>query len=404
MKKSILVIVVAFLVNHASAQWQTNGPSPGGVGIECLTIIGSDIFAGTELSGIYISSNNGSSWTSASTGLPANTTVGSIAASGSNIFAGTNGNGIYLSTNNGGSWAPVSTGLPGGANFTSIVISGSTILAATGVPYGSGVYASTNNGASWTAANTGLPNSLDVNCLAISGSNIYAATESDMYLSTNNGSSWTSINTGLNTFINSVVVNGNNIYAATYAHGVCLSTNSGASWTQELNGLTDSAINVIGVSGSDLIASTNNGLFLSTDNAANWAPLATGITKYDNINLTDIVTSFAVNSTTIFAGTGGNGVWQQLAADITAVKEVPVSPSTQLNLYPNPANNNFTIETTTPGSQQLQLFDLTGNLLITQTIQNSKTTVDASGLAAGVYLVSMKGGEAASTQKLVIAK
>ena len=52
---------------------------------------------------MFLSSNNGSSWSAVNTGLT-NTYVYALAISGNNIFAGTNGNGVYLSSNNGCSW------------------------------------------------------------------------------------------------------------------------------------------------------------------------------------------------------------------------------------------------------------------------------------------------------------
>jgi ligand-binding sensor domain-containing protein len=90
--------------------------------------------------------------------------------SGSNIFAGTYGGGVFLSTNNGTSWTAVNSGLKD-SSVRCLATSGSNIFAGTD----SGVFLSTNNGTSWTAVNSGLPNA-DVNCLAVSGGNIFAGT------------------------------------------------------------------------------------------------------------------------------------------------------------------------------------------------------------------------------------
>ena len=100
------------------------------------------------------------------------TYVLSLAVSGSNVFAGTGGGGVFLSTNNGTSWAAVNTGLTN-TSATSFAVSGSNVFAGT---FGGGVFLSTNNGTSWAAVNTGLANTL-IRSLAASGSNIFAGTD-----------------------------------------------------------------------------------------------------------------------------------------------------------------------------------------------------------------------------------
>ena len=61
-----------------------------------------NIFAGTLDGGIYLSTNNGSSWAEINNGLISQSVVSlQVSSDGSNLFAGTNGNGVYLSTNNG---------------------------------------------------------------------------------------------------------------------------------------------------------------------------------------------------------------------------------------------------------------------------------------------------------------
>jgi len=69
---------------------------------------GTKLFAGTD-GGIFLSTDNGTSWTAVNTGLT-NTTVHALAVSGANLYAGTEG-GVFLSTDNGTSWTAVNTGL-----------------------------------------------------------------------------------------------------------------------------------------------------------------------------------------------------------------------------------------------------------------------------------------------------
>jgi hypothetical protein len=60
-----------------------------------LAVNGSNLFAGTFGGGVFLSTNNGTSWTAVNTGLTANITVSSFAVSGSNLFAGTSGSGVW---------------------------------------------------------------------------------------------------------------------------------------------------------------------------------------------------------------------------------------------------------------------------------------------------------------------
>ena len=73
-------------IDLTHAQWaQTNGPYGGN--ILSFAISGTNLFVGTD-DGIFISTNSGTNWTAANTGLT-NTDVNSLAASDADIFAGT---------------------------------------------------------------------------------------------------------------------------------------------------------------------------------------------------------------------------------------------------------------------------------------------------------------------------
>src|ERR1039457_3859816 len=104
----LIILLILLRTQILFPQWtQTNGP--GGGQVNCLTVCGNNIFAGSD-GGVFFSSNDGISWNKANNGL-ANVTVQSFTVSGNSIFAGTKGNGIYLSTNNGAVWTQINNGL-----------------------------------------------------------------------------------------------------------------------------------------------------------------------------------------------------------------------------------------------------------------------------------------------------
>jgi len=80
--------------------------------------------------GVFLSTDNCTTWTAIDSGLPTNATVPSLAVSGNNIFAGTQGSGVFLSTNNGTSWTAVNNGLTN-TQIQSLAVSGSNIFAGT---------------------------------------------------------------------------------------------------------------------------------------------------------------------------------------------------------------------------------------------------------------------------------
>jgi uncharacterized repeat protein (TIGR01451 family) len=77
---------------------------------------------------------------------------------------------------------------------------------------------------------------------------------------------------------------------------------------------------------------------------------------------------------------------------------------TVMNLYPNPSNGNFTIELNTKEKQSIQVFDITGNVVISQSIENGKAIIDGSHLAAGIYNINIKGSNSVANKKLVIVR
>ena len=198
----LIVISCTLFYSSLNAQWvQTNFPYSGTV--NCLAdgpngVGGKNLFAGTEGGGVYLSTDDGTSWQAANNGLGGSVAVRSIVISGLNVLAMTEG-GIYYSTNSGSSWqaaAPISTELK------CIAIKDSNFFAGTYDPNGGGeVYRSTNNGTSWTEVNNGSAGG-SVYAFAVSGSNIFAATQvfdltGGIYLSTNSGTSWIPKNQGI---------------------------------------------------------------------------------------------------------------------------------------------------------------------------------------------------------------
>jgi photosystem II stability/assembly factor-like uncharacterized protein len=306
-------------VSAGTNSWTSNGPE-GGI-INSLAIhpsTPSTLYAGFYGGGVFKSVDSGGAWHSSNIGL-ANLDVHEVTINPvipSTVYAGTS-NSVYKSTNDGESWTKASTGL--NASVGSLIIdptTPNTLYAGTG---SSGIYKSTNGGENWTEANTGL-SSFVVSDLAINPSTtttLYAAVGIyGVYKSTNGGGNWNLANNGLpaiaspsalviNPIAPSTLYLGLDSVGGIYTGGVYKTTNSGGNWTAVNTGLTDIDIRALAidpVTPNTLYAATDGGgVFKSTNGGGNWNAI--------NINLTVFrLASLAINpldSDTLYAGTFG---------------------------------------------------------------------------------------------------
>jgi hypothetical protein len=73
-----------------------------------------------------------------------------------------------------------------------------------------------------------------------------------------------------------------------------------------------------------------------------------------------------------------------------------------IQLYPNPAKDQLTIENPFDGEAELSIFNLQGLELISLTIDGHSTEVNTSGLLPGTYLVKINNRNKSSLQRLII--
>lgn len=334
-----------------------------------------EIFAGSGGGGIFLTTNNGTSWSKVDTGL-FNLGISSLIINGENIFAGTYGGGVFLSTDNGKTWA--ATALD--SQFVwSLALSGSNIFAGTQ----KGIYLSGNNGSSWNQINSGL-SSLVVNSIITIGSNIYAGTTGGVFISTNEGTNWTISDSGLtNNYIWSLYTYGSNIYAGTEA-GIFKSTNNGSKWTKF--GLDSLYTYSFASTDTMLFAGTTGGVFYITKSDSNWTPLNNGLAN-------NIVTSLLIVDTNLFAGTEGVYLISLNQINtVTGVKDNLISIPNEFLLsqnYPNPFNPTTTINYSVSKESLVSIivYDALGREVKTlvngeKPAGNYKSTFDGSRLAS----------------------
>lgn len=132
------------------------------------------------------------------------------------VYIGGNG-GLYKTTNAGTSWSSASSGISGYVYDITINHNNTNVLyAATG----NGVYKTTNQGTSWSYTGCSSVNDLAID--PTDSSIIYAGTNTGVYKTTSSGSSWTIMNSGLeDTYITSLGINPNTyLFAGTETAGM----------------------------------------------------------------------------------------------------------------------------------------------------------------------------------------
>lgn len=263
----LAVLLSSAYTNPLLGQWiQTKGND--GSDLVSLTGSGMDIFVGTDIGGVFLSTDDGTSWSQIKPFI--DTAVYVLTMSGANLIAGTNSGGMFFSTDNGGSWAWDALISSPPENIWCFAASGAHLFTGTD----NGVYLSTNSGTSWTQA--GLTDTT-VWSLVVSDTNLFAGTWGEgVFLSTNEGTSWTPANTSLtdSTWVTSLVASGTNLLAAIFRAGVVLSRDNGKTWVKSEGGLPDTTgVWCFAISGTNVFAGASpGGMFLSTDNGVSWAP------------------------------------------------------------------------------------------------------------------------------------
>ncbi len=189
-------------------------PSPGPAGYEGLGRLNVVAWHPTDPNKLYVGAPSGGLWQSTDGGNTWNTHTDSLATLGvsavavdyanpDRILIGTGdrdagdapGLGVFVSTNNGLTWSPSNTGM-GNKTVGRLIqhpVNPQIFLAATS----SAIYRSTDGGTTWTSTQSG--NFKDIHFKTDDPNLVFASAGGNFYRSTDNGLTWVKINAGLNT-------------------------------------------------------------------------------------------------------------------------------------------------------------------------------------------------------------
>lgn len=361
-------------------------------------IVGGNIYSG-EISGVFVTSNNGANYTKVITsGLPAGTNRPIINGVASDVnenqlivFVG----GDY---SNAGSVGGVYWSSNGGQNFTKSNGIAQNIMAP-GTFY----------------SNYGLAKDL------VSTSKRYGYFEGD------GGGFYESLDEGKNWVLKSNIFAGykpsstlcvhptsqNLFFLAISYYGLYRTTDGGTTWSNmsgwESAWQVDSRGSIITTFGKRT-GDTYDKIYKSTNNGSSWDVINTGAFKLPN------TTSLVINphnTNQLWIGTTGNGtfIYDGLTIGITNISsEVPEAYTLEQN-YPNPFNpvTNIKFSITKSRKVKLAVYDITGKevmILVNGNLDAGtyNADLDASKLASGVYLYSLETDDFAGTKKMVVVK
>jgi photosystem II stability/assembly factor-like uncharacterized protein len=259
------------------------------------------------------------------------------------ILGETQNGGIFRTTNGGTSWNSATSGISTSENVAWVapIISHPTTDGTFYVAR-QRVYLSTNNGGAWTAISANVNGTSAVREMAISKSNsniMYASTGSNIFLSTDAGATFTNKTSGLpSRTITSINIqpSDENIAVLTFSgfstSKVYKTTNMGTTWFSISGNLPDSPVNDCFIYTYDALnpntyfVGTDIGVFLTQDNGTTWVELPNNIPNTVIIHL-----DYSHSNQMMRAGTHGRGVYEAFIDFTVPVELSSFSSETGVN-------------------------------------------------------------------------
>jgi hypothetical protein len=420
MKKILYSLIFFLLAVNIFAQWKQHESISAMSNVPSIFVDGNNVYAGAD-SIIYLSSDYGKNWTASSRIAEDVDFVSAITKYQNKIFAGTYNYGVFVSGDNGKSWSQINNGLNGlgATTISDLIVRGDSLYAGT---YGSGIFVmNLRNPVQWNHYSEGLSfyYSYNVFSLKLIGNTIYAGAGGNGFFYKNDGSSpvWNEISFGTfqsEPLVMYDIIKVNSEYFIVSSYGLHKSKDE-INWDY-LNTNTGSIGNAnFAVHNQKIYVHLSKGAgrtfwFASSNNGKSWD----FIEDQKGIEVLNV----AVIDNKLFAGRL-DGLWL-LDLTTSAEDENLVQDFKLMQNYPNPFNPVTTIKYTIPNVETkhasslpvtLKVYDLLGKeiaTLVYEFKQPGNYSVQFSAndfnLSSGVYFYTLTGKGFSQTKKLIFLK
>lgn len=269
------------------------------------------------------------------------------------------------------------------------------------------VYRSADGGNNWSSISQNFSNNIDHFKVAPSDSQkMYLAIYDDFYYSGNGGGLWIPSTLSLNGGkINEIAVHPNDplkvAIATTNSEKVYLSTDGGGTWTSILWDLPNFSAQALAWqdNGDDgLYVGMNYGIYYTDNTLGNtWVPFNNGL---PNVRINELEINTADDK--IYAATYGRGLWRSSLYDSSLnVEDFKLS---DFAIYPNPANDEVSINWDKTESVSIRIYDSQGKIVLHRKKISlfDGLKVNVSALNSGIYFVKLNTNLGEITKKLIL--
>jgi len=140
---------------------------------------------------------------------------------------------------------------------------------------------------------------------------------------------------------------------------------------------------------------------VAPDNATNptvqWTSANATVANVDD----GLITALKAGSATIIASASDGGKFAYCTVTVSPLTNSEITDAPLARVFPNPTDGIFTLEFEAEDVYNLTLADMTGKILLRQTVKGQRVQMDLSNYPAGTYLLTIDDGKWQNTMRVV---
>lgn len=381
-KQLSAALILSILALSVNAQWEVVLPDTN---VTEVFVSDTNIFIGTDAGNIYLSQDEGQTWTDLTYNLPDNY-IGNIGICDSNKLVCTCGNRVYTSS----TWTGWDNVCPLTSSVNSMVIDGPNIFVGAGSS--EGIHASFDNGNNWSDISSNLTDKYITSVSVYMDTLLVSTYMGGIFLSTDTGGSWNAYNQGMSETAFSLTKNttffaGGSFYIHKLENG---------SWTQVF---TTSQQILDFANKQSFIAAVGLDLFISADSGSNWLKIAPTYTTF-GLRKVDFYDDYLL--------VGNFDGLYKFNLNYLSINETGEKKQ-EFYIYPNPVQSDFIDMYLVSDSNEdihIAVLDVNGRTVLENTCeaQKQKYPIRVNNIDNGIYTVNVWQGQTYMSEKIVIMK